>query len=48
MIIPEIDRQYSYPFSINIAAAKEIVEVAGIRLRLIAVHPNFVRVKVIQ
>ncbi len=48
VIIPEIDRQYSYPFRISIPEAKNGVEVAGIRFQLIAVRPNFVSVKVMH
>jgi hypothetical protein len=46
VIIPEIDRQYPYPFKIGLADASNGFEVAGIWFQLIAVRPNFVSVKV--
>ena len=48
VIIPEIDRQYPYPFKVRLADTKNGFEVAGIRLALIALRPNFVSVKEIQ
>lgn len=48
VIIPEIDRQYAYPYTINIADAQDGVVVAGIRLRLMTVRPHFVSIKVIN
>ena len=46
VIIPEIDRQYPYPFKISLADTKNGFEVAGIWFELIALRPNFVSVKV--
>lgn len=46
VIIPEIDSQYAYPFTISLGDARKGVEVAGLRLRLNAVRPNFVSFKV--
>lgn len=48
VIIPEIDRQYPYPFKVRLADTKNGFEVAGIRLELIALRSNFVSVKEIQ
>ncbi|BBO70540.1 hypothetical protein DSCA_44700 [Desulfosarcina alkanivorans] len=48
VIIPEIDRQYPYPFKISLPQAGNGFEVAGIWLEIITVRPNFVSVKVIK
>ncbi len=48
VIIPELDRQYPYPFKVDLSLAKNGVEVAGIWLKLIAIRPNFVSVTVMQ
>jgi hypothetical protein len=48
VIIPEIDRQYPYPFNVTLADTENGFEVAGIRLELIALRPNFVSVKEIK
>jgi hypothetical protein len=48
VIIPELDRQYPYPFKVNLEKAKIGVEVAGIWLRLLSVRPSFVSVKTKQ
>ena len=48
VIIPELDRQYAYPFKVDIAGAKTGFEVAGIRLQLIALRPNFVSVRMMK
>lgn len=45
VIIPELDRQYPYPFKIALPNSKNGFEVAGIWLQLIAVRANFVSVK---
>jgi hypothetical protein len=45
VIIPELDRQYPYPFKVNLEKAKNGFEVAGIWLRLLSVRPSFVSVK---
>ena len=45
VIIPELDRQYPYPFKVNLKKAKDGFEVAGIWLRLLSVRPQFVSVK---
>ena len=46
--IPELDRQYPYPFKISLPDAKNGFEVAGIWLELLTVRPNFVSLKVLQ
>jgi len=48
VIIPELDRQYPYPFKVELSRAKNGVEVAGIWLKLIAIRPSFVSVKVMK
>ena len=48
VIIPELDREYTYPFHVNLADTKNGFEVAGIWFRLLAVRPNFVSVKVMK
>lgn len=45
VIIPEIDREYPYPFQVSETDIRNGAEIAGIRLELIAVRPNFVSVK---
>ena len=42
VIIPELDRQYPYAFTVDIKKNKNGFEVAGIWLQLIAVRNNFV------
>lgn len=48
VIIPELDRQYPYPFKISLPDAKNGFEVAGIWFQLLAIRPNFVSVRVLQ
>ncbi len=48
VIIPELDRQYAYPFKVDLSGAKTGFEVAGIRFQLIALRPKFVSIRVIQ
>ena len=48
VIIPELDRQYPYPFKVNLSSAKNGFEVAGVWFQLIALRPNFVSLKVMQ
>ena len=45
VIIPEIDRQYSYPFSIDIRQSRNGFEVAGIWLQMVTVRANFVSLR---
>ena len=44
VIIPELDRQYPYPFRVEIRKAKHGFEVAGIQLELITARSNFASV----
>ncbi len=48
VIIPELDKQYPYPFKISLPNAKNGFEAAGIWFQLIALRPNFVSVKMMQ
>jgi len=48
VIIPELDRQYPYPFKVDLSSAKNGFEVAGIWFQLIALRPNFVSLRVMQ
>jgi hypothetical protein len=48
VIIPELDRQYPYPFKVALSGAKNGFEVAGVWFQLIALRPNFVSVKAMQ
>jgi hypothetical protein len=48
VIIPELDRQYPYPFKISLPDAKSGFEVAGIWFELITVRSNFICLKVMQ
>lgn len=45
VIIPEIDRQYSYPFKVDIRQSRNGFEVAGIWLQLLSVRANFVSLR---
>jgi hypothetical protein len=45
VIIPELDRQYPYPFQVSLAEGNRGFEIAGIRLRLLAARRNFISVK---
>ncbi|WP_319522404.1 hypothetical protein [uncultured Desulfosarcina sp.] len=45
VIIPEIDRQYPYPFKIDIRQSRNGFEVAGIWLQLVTVRDNFVSLR---
>ena len=45
VVIPEIDRQYAYPYRINLGDARTGVEIAGLRLRMNALRPSFVSFK---
>lgn len=46
VIIPEIDRNYAYPFTIGLEEAKNGAAVADIRFRLLTVRPTFVSLKI--
>ena len=46
VIIPELDRQYPYPFNIELSTAKNGFEVAGIWFQALTVRSKFVSVKV--
>ena len=48
VIIPELDRQYPYPFKISLSNATNGFEVAGLWFELLTVRPNFVSLKVMQ
>lgn len=48
VIIPEIDRQYPYPFKVSLSDTQNGFEVAGIWFQLIAHRHNFVSLKVVQ
>jgi len=48
VIIPELDRQYSYPFRISFQQGKHGFEVAGVNLKLITARSNFASVKLIS
>jgi len=45
VIIPEIDRQYPYPFKVDIRQSKNGFKVAGIWLQLVTVRANFVSLR---
>jgi hypothetical protein len=45
VIIPEIDRQYSYPFKVDIHQSRNGFEVAGIWLQMLTVRANFVSLR---
>ena len=45
VIIPEIDRQYAYPYRISLGDARKGIEIAGLRLRMNALRPTFVSFK---
>jgi len=45
VIIPEIDRQYPYPFKVDIHQSRNGFEVAGIWMQLVTVRANFVSLK---
>ena len=45
VIIPELDRQYPYTFTVDLKKTKNGFEVAGIWLQLIAVRDNFLSLK---
>lgn len=45
VIIPELDRQYPYPFKINLKQARNGIEVAGIWLQPVTVRSSFVKLK---
>ena len=45
VIIPELDRQYPYPFKVDLSQSKNGFEMAGIWFQLIAARSNFVSLK---
>lgn len=45
VIIPEIDRQYPYPFKVDIRQSRNGFEVAGIWLQMVTVRANFVSLR---
>jgi hypothetical protein len=45
VIIPELDRQYPYPFKVDLSHSKNGFEVAGIWFELLTVRSNFVSLK---